>query len=203
VVPGGGPADLALQPDGSASLLVRRSKSDQLGEGRLAYVSPETVALLSTWLSRAGVSDGSLFRALQNGRVLGRAMHQLRVNRILKALAEVAGCTSSVTDQLSGHSMRVGAAQDMAAHGIELIAIMQSGGWKSPEVAARYVRSLAVSRSGMARLRAAWLSVREPSTPEKRAQRPSRFTETFLSPVVHLRANASNWSRSIPGTLQT
>ncbi len=31
------------QPDGSGTILVRRSKADQLGEGQLAYLSPESL----------------------------------------------------------------------------------------------------------------------------------------------------------------
>ena len=38
---------------------------------------------------------------------------------------------------VSGHSTRVGAAQDMVAYGIELPAIMQAGRWKSMAIANR------------------------------------------------------------------
>lgn len=54
--------------------------------------------------------------------------------------------------RLSGHSMRVGAAQDMATAGIELVAIMHAGGWKSPEMVMRYIEHMDVRKSGMARL---------------------------------------------------
>ena len=40
---------------------------------------------------------------------------------------------------LSGHSMRVGAAQDMAGEGFNLLALMTAGGWKTAHVVARYV----------------------------------------------------------------
>ena len=48
--------------------------------------------------------------------------------------------------------MRVGAAQDMAAAGIELALIMHAGGWKSPTIVMRYIEHLEAARSGMARL---------------------------------------------------
>lgn len=38
---------------------------------------------------------------------------------------------------LSGHSMRIGAAQDMMVAGIDQVAIMQAGGWKTISVLAR------------------------------------------------------------------
>jgi hypothetical protein len=48
--------------------------------------------------------------------------------------------------------MRVGAAQDMAAAGIDLGAIMHAGGRKSPEMVMRYIEHMDVQKSGMARL---------------------------------------------------
>ena len=39
----------------------------------------------------------------------------------------------------SGHSMRVGAAQDLLAKGFDVAAIMRAGGWKSADTLARYL----------------------------------------------------------------
>jgi hypothetical protein len=47
---------------------------------------------------------------------------------------------------------RLGAAQDMAAAGIDLGAIMHAGGWKTPEMVMRYIKHMDVQKSGMARL---------------------------------------------------
>jgi len=46
----------------------------------------------------------------------------------------------------------VGAAQDMAAAGIDLGAIMHVGGWKSPDMEMRYIEHMGVGKSGIARL---------------------------------------------------
>jgi hypothetical protein len=54
--------------------------------------------------------------------------------------------------QLSGLSMRVGAAQDMAVAGIDLVAIMHAGGRKSPEIVMRYIEHMNVQKSGTARM---------------------------------------------------
>ena len=54
--------------------------------------------------------------------------------------------------QLSGHSMRVGAAVDMAENGIDLVPIMHAGGWKSPSMVVRYTQQIDLLKSGMARL---------------------------------------------------
>ena len=80
------------------------------------------------------------------------ALDPYSVVRILKERARIAGLDKSVVAKLSGHSMRVGAAQDMAAAGIDLGAIMHAGGWKSPDMVMRYIEHMDVQKSGMARL---------------------------------------------------
>jgi hypothetical protein len=52
---------------------------------------------------------------------------------------------------ISGHSTRVGATQDLAALDIDLAAITQAGGWKSPRMPLQYAEKINVGRSGMAR----------------------------------------------------
>ena len=52
-----------------------------------------------------------------------------------------AGLDASIAKELSGHSMRIGAAQDMMVAGFDALAIMQAGGWKSANVVLRYVEN--------------------------------------------------------------
>ena len=54
-------------------------------------------------------------------------------------------------DQVSGHSTRVGATQDLAALDIDLAAITQAGGWKSTRMPLQYAEKINAARSGMAR----------------------------------------------------
>ncbi|MDE0306638.1 MAG: hypothetical protein OXI87_17435 [Albidovulum sp.] len=58
----------------------------------------------------------------------------------------------AVAGGLSGHSARVGAAQDMVAAGIEMPAILQAGRWKSVTMVNRYGERLLARRSGAAQL---------------------------------------------------
>ena len=53
--------------------------------------------------------------------------------------------------QVSGHSTRVGAAQDLAELDIDLAAITQAGGWKSTRMPLQYAEKIEASRSAMAR----------------------------------------------------
>jgi len=58
-------------------------------------------------------------------------------------------------NQISGHSVRVGAAQDLLALNIDLASIMQAGRWKSSRVPMRYWEEVLAARGGMARAAAA------------------------------------------------
>jgi hypothetical protein len=76
------------------------------------------------------------------------------VTRILKRAAERAGLDAATVCQLSGHSMRVGAALDMVENGIDLVPDMHAGGWKSPGMVLRYTQQISLAKSGMALLHA-------------------------------------------------
>ena len=83
---------------------------------------------------------------------IGGALDAGDIARIFKRLALAAGLTAEEAARVSGHSSRVGAAQDMVRHGVELPAVMQAGGWRTPEMVARYTRRLDARRSGAAKL---------------------------------------------------
>lgn len=144
--------DLMIGADGSGTVLVRKSKSDQSGMGRLAYLSVDAVDHLARWLEAANLKTGPIFRRIRDGRLWFDALNASTVATIIKQRAEEAGVGTALVARLSGHSMRVGAAQDMAAAGIDLVAIMHAGGWKSPEMVMRYIEHIDVQKSGMARL---------------------------------------------------
>jgi integrase len=52
----------------------------------------------------------------------------------------------------SGHSPRIGAAQDMAAAGMSTAAMLQAGGWSDARMVKRYLRKLGALEGGMAQL---------------------------------------------------
>ena len=144
--------DLAVdRTTGAATVLVRNSKTDAEGEGAVLYVAPDTMALVAEWLELAGVADGRLFRSLCRGR-LGEGLDPSQIPRIYKAMARRAGIEAGLADRLSGHSTRVGAAQDMVAYGIGLPAIQQAGRWKSTAMATRYGERLLAARGAAAQL---------------------------------------------------
>lgn len=139
--------DLTRSPDGSATALIRRSKTDQAGEGEVLWLSPRTMTHVTRWLEDAGVTEGAIFRAINKAGRVGRRLAPGAVPPIVKALAAVAGLDPAV---FSGHSARVGMTQDLAASGAELPAIMQAGRWKSPTMPARYAERALASRGAVA-----------------------------------------------------
>jgi integrase/recombinase XerD len=144
--------DLSELEDGAMSILVRRAKNDPFGDGRLGYLTPETVEFLRAWLKASGVTDSWMFRRIQGYRVGVSCLHPFTINRVIKAMADGAGLDHSIVSQLSGHSMRVGAAQDMMASGIGILPVMQAGGWRSMNIVGRYVQEASVTQNGIAQL---------------------------------------------------
>ena len=145
-------ADLMIEIDGSAALLVRRGKTDAEGEGSLQYLHCDSVKLVRGWLLESGTRSGALFRSVRKDGAIGESLHPSQVPRIYKALAKRAGFPREVIDRLSGHSPRVGAVQDKIASGIAMPAILHPGRWKSTSMVQLYRERLRAQRSGAAQL---------------------------------------------------
>ena len=143
--------DIVEELDGAASVLVRRSKADPEGRGATVYLARDSVELVRVWLQRSGVREGRVFRSLCRGAV-GEGLDASQVPRIFKAMAERAGLPVDVVQHISGHSTRVGAAQDMVAGGIGMAAILHAGRWKTTTMVNRYGERLIARRSGAAQL---------------------------------------------------
>jgi integrase len=147
--------DIDFHPDGTGQALIRRGKTDAEGQGRTAYLSRETIRWLQVWLNNAKISEGSLFRRLVGRVQIGGALNAGSIAPIFKRIAQWIGVPARYVAQVSGHSTRVGATQDLAALDIDLVAIAQAGGWKSAKMPLQYAERISASRSGMARAAAA------------------------------------------------
>jgi integrase len=156
--------DIELHPDGNGQALIRRGKTDADGQGRAAYLSRETVRWLKVWLEHAGIVEGAVFRRLIGQHQSGGPLNPGSIAPIFKRVAQWIGMPERLVDKVSGHSTRVGATQDLAALDIDLAAITQAGGWKSPRMPLQYAEKINVGRSGMAR--AAEKTGRDSSTAE-------------------------------------
>jgi len=143
--------DLHRGTDSSGTVLVRRSKADQEGEGAIKYLAPDTMEHIDAWLAAAHLESGPLFRPLSKGGQVGSvALGGGEVARVLRDLATAAGL--KLARLPSGHSTRVGATQDMFAAGFELLEVMQAGSWKTPAMPARYGERLRAQRGAARKL---------------------------------------------------
>ena len=88
----------------------------------------------------------------KSDRLLGDRLDPSQVTRINKSMAPRAGWSLEIVNRLSGHSTRVGPAQDMIASGIGIPAILHAGRWRSKTMVNRYGEPLLARRSGAAHL---------------------------------------------------
>jgi integrase/recombinase XerD len=162
--------DLRASDKGPWSILVPRSKSDRTGEGRIAWLSPATVERLKLWLDASGVRSGPLFRAVNTGRPSDAALATASIRRLVKRTCDRVGVQWEGPRGFTGHSMRVGAAQDMLVAGMDMLAIMNAGGWKTGSSVLRYVENAnmrALNEQRWARLSSARRMRRDLATEER------------------------------------
>ena len=133
--------DLTFTPDGALKGIIRRSKTDQYGRGRLVFGSDRSAKLLKKWLKLKPKEIQPMFCAINHGRCLDRAICDRQVNEIIKqGLVRVKRYARPSDLEVSGHSLRVGAAQDLLIKGHDIAAIMRAGGWSESSTVARYLR---------------------------------------------------------------
>ena len=132
-------SDITLRDDGTLRVLIRRGKADPFGVGRVAFTSVRTAELVRQWLDYRGQDIEWLFCPIYQGKVIDRCLETTTVKRVVKEAAKRCGLRPDQVASFSGHSMRVGAAQDLLRRGFDTAAIMRAGGWKSVNVLARYL----------------------------------------------------------------
>ena len=128
--------DIAPWPDGSGRLTVLHSKTDQTGQGAVLYLSATTMQDLQRIKPAKAAPTDRVF-----------AMTPQHMGMRIKAMCQAAG----LSGRYSGHSPRVGMAQDLAADRAELPELMDAGRWKSPQMPARYTRRQQAGRGAVAK----------------------------------------------------
>ena len=131
-------ADLAIEPDGFGTIMIRRSKSDQEGRGATVPIPADAMRYVTRWVDAAGITNGALFRAVRYSESVGGPLSPVDVARVYKAMAARAGLSDAEVARISGHSTRVGGAQDLMRYKEQMAGIMAAGRWKSAEMVGRY-----------------------------------------------------------------
>ncbi len=131
--------NLEMGGQGRCSILLRKSKTDQVGTGQWIHLTQETTKAITIWLQAAEIKEGYLLRGIHLGDKICPELGASQVSRIFKALAKKAKLDPMVVEGISGHSMRVGAAQDLLMKGASLPQIMVKGGWVKTDTVMRYI----------------------------------------------------------------
>jgi len=118
---------------------LRKSKTDQELQGKWIFLTQRSADALSLWLSQAKLKDGYLFRGINNAIDITQELKSSQINRIYKRLAKDANLPKEIIDHISGHSMRVGAAQDLLRSGASMPMIMNKGRWSKIDTVMRYL----------------------------------------------------------------
>jgi integrase len=149
--------------DAGLEVFLRKSKTDQVGKGRVVKVPfftalPELcpVRNLRAWrdrLAQLGIAEGPLFRAVDRHDNVhgtkawaGKAERSLRmdpqtVERVIARAALKAALPNA--SRYKGHSLRAGGATMAREYGADVLFIARQGGWseRSP-VVFRYIRDV-------------------------------------------------------------
>ena len=135
--------DLNFVPEG-LKITLRRSKTDQFGEGYLKglpYFDNQQycpVKSIQKWLNISKISSGPLFRRFSKGsKLLKNRLTDQTVALLIKEYLQIAGIDSK---NYSGHSLRSGFATSAAESGAEERSIMAMTGHKSTEMVRRYIK---------------------------------------------------------------
>ena len=126
-------SDIDPRDNGQAVVTIRKSKTSDVPMYRL--VTTKAVAALERMRPEDWKPEDRVFRVKT-----GIAIHR----RIQRAMSE-----TGIVPGASGHSPRVGMAQELTAEGASLQTLKECGGWKSLHQPAAYARKLAPTRGGV------------------------------------------------------
>lgn len=133
-------SDIRPHPKGLV-VLIRRSKTDQRGEGKTKAIPHgrrlHVSAALDAWLAAAKITEGPIFRGVRGPTVLSERLCTKQVARIIKARAAAIGLDP---DSFGGHSLRSGFITSAADNGASLQNIASHAGHAKLDTTLGYVQ---------------------------------------------------------------
>ena len=135
--------DLEFVKEG-VKIIIRKSKTDQFGEGMIKgipYFSNQLycpVLSLLEWIKISKIKSGPIFRRFVKGSKLSeKRLTDQTVALLIKKYLELSGINSK---NYSGHSLRSGFATTTAASGADERTIMSMTGHKTTQMVRRYIK---------------------------------------------------------------
>jgi integrase len=146
-------ADAAFTREGLV-VTIRRSKTDQEGEGRKiglpygSHVETCPIRSLQEWLEKSAITEGPLFRPInRHGQMASIRLSAAAVAKIVKKYAKAVGLNAT---EFAGHSLRSGLATSAAMAGASERSIMNQTGHRSVNMVRRYIRDGSLFRENAA-----------------------------------------------------
>lgn len=148
-------SDVAFKSDGTATVFLRRSKSDQAAIGAYRFVSKSTVTLLKRWIAMA--NEAGRFEYL----LCPVSSHSNKIRKLKPDTQEVTIGYSRLLGDIkhilgndySAHGTRVGSLLDLVSCPENKdVDVQLAGGWKSSAMVAYYSREKSAENGAMAKL---------------------------------------------------
>ena len=128
--------------DKGLQIRLRKSKTDPNAMGKWLHLSERTQRAIEEWIDASGIEGGFLIRRMtKHGGILPRGISGGHINRIYKRLATEAELGADMVKHISGHSMRVGSAQDLLNSGASMPLLMNRGRWTKTDTVMRYLEN--------------------------------------------------------------
>lgn len=123
--------DLEWLDEHAAVFRMRRSKT---GDAAPKPVTDEAAAALKTWLAKARIEEGALFRRVWRGARVGPALSPHAIAAIVKRRATLAG----LKGDFAGHSLRRGFVTEAGLNSMPLAQTMAMTGHRNVKSVVRY-----------------------------------------------------------------
>ena len=163
-------SDIQTHEDGTGTAIVRHSKTDQTGRGASVFLEAETMNAIKTYTAMANINNGALFRRIWKG---GNNVSESRLSLNGARHAIKQACQDAGIRDITGHSMRVGSAQELVIEGATMPELMQVGRWKNEAMPAHYTKEQAAGKNAVAKYKTAWRK-KERSKAKTRARMKGR-----------------------------
>ena len=135
--------DLDFVEEG-VKITLRRSKTDQFGEGTIKglpyFVNEKYCPVLSlkNWLTLSKIKSGPIFKRFAKGSII--TSHRLTDQSVVLIIKECLKIAGIENQNFSGHSLRSGFATVAADAGADERSIMAMTGHKTTQMVRRYIR---------------------------------------------------------------
>ena len=130
-----------------ASILLRRSKTDQERLGTWLHVSANTNNQIKKWIFVSKITNGKILRGILGKEKVTNSLTGAQIGRIFKRLANSAEIDEKIVSQISRHLIKVGPVQDLLLTGARLPQIIAKGGCSKVDTVMRHIEKISSESS--------------------------------------------------------